>query len=224
MISRHAFGSRLRTQRERRGVTLESIADSTKIKLSLLQSLERGDASQWPHGLYRRAYIRDYASAIGVPVEPLVVEFGKMFPEDGSLASEEAVAGAAEPLRLTFAAESHPRIDRAASRAAAALGELALVGAIGGGVSLATGWPLLTACGAAALVFYPLATAVTGRVLSVAQLRRLVGARSLGGGAAADAVPEPAPLYLVSRQPAAGPQLAVAVGADDFSQPRTAVR
>ena len=59
MISHHAFGSRLRTQRERRGVTLESIVDSTKIKLSLLAALERGDASQWPRGLFRRAYIRN---------------------------------------------------------------------------------------------------------------------------------------------------------------------
>jgi hypothetical protein len=159
-----------------------------------------------------------------VPVEPLVVEFGKMFPEDGSLASEEAVAGAAEPLRLTFAPESNTRLNRAALRAAAALGELALVGAIGGGVSLATGWPLLTACGAAALLFYPLATAVTGRVLSVARLRRLLGARTLGTATAAEAAPEPAPLYLVSRQPASAPQLAVAAGADDFSQARTAVR
>jgi len=90
LISRHAFGSRLRTQRERRGVTLESIVDSTKIKLSLLAALERGDASQWPRGLFRRAYIRDYACAIGLPAEPLVAEFVKLFPEDGSPVSDDS--------------------------------------------------------------------------------------------------------------------------------------
>ena len=84
MISRHAFGSRLRTQRERRGVTLESIADSTKIKRSLLEALERGDASQWPRGIFRRAYLRNYASAIDLPAEALVAEFVNLFPEDGA--------------------------------------------------------------------------------------------------------------------------------------------
>ena len=103
MISRHAFGSRLRTQRERRGVTLESIVDSTKIKLSLLSALERGDASQWPRGLFRRAYIRDYACAIGLPAEPLVAEFVRLFPEDGSFVSEEVSAADEFPQPRTAA-------------------------------------------------------------------------------------------------------------------------
>ena len=120
LISRHAFGSRLRTQRERRGVTLESIVDSTKIKRSLLEALERGDASQWPRGLFRRAYIRDYACAIGLPAEPLVAEFVRLFPEDGSPVSDDVVAAAQEPMRLTFARRA--RHARAASGRAGGVG------------------------------------------------------------------------------------------------------
>ena len=84
MIGQHAFGARLRTQRERQGVSLAAIADSTKIKLSLLDELERGDVSHWPRGLFRRAYLRDYAAAIGASSEPLVAEFVRLFPEDGA--------------------------------------------------------------------------------------------------------------------------------------------
>ena len=116
LISRHAFGSRLRTQRERRGVTLESIVDSTKIKQSLLEALERGDASQWPRGLFRRAYLRNYACAIGLPAEPLVAEFVKLFPEDGSPVSDDSLAAAQEPMRLTFAIEPDTRVRRLAAR------------------------------------------------------------------------------------------------------------
>ena len=58
------FGSRLRAERERRGISLDAIADKTKIKKSFLESLERGDFSKWPAGtVFRRAYVRDYAAA-----------------------------------------------------------------------------------------------------------------------------------------------------------------
>jgi transcriptional regulator with XRE-family HTH domain len=222
LISRHAFGSRLRTQRERRGVTLESIVDSTKIKLSLLVALERGDTSQWPRGLYRRAYIRDYASAIGLPAEPLVAEFAQLFPEDGAPISEEAIAAAQEPMRLTFAVEPDTRVRHLAGQAASVLAELGLVGVLGGIGSLVSGWPLLTACGTAALVYYPLASVLTGRVLSPAHLRSILKVHPAGAAESVQ-VQEPAPLYLVSRQ-AATPSLVVGVAPDEFPQPRTVAR
>jgi transcriptional regulator with XRE-family HTH domain len=227
LISRHAFGSRLRTQRERRGVTLESIVDSTKIKRSLLESLEGGDASHWPRGLYRRAYIRDYACAIGVPAEPLVAEFVRLFPEDGSPVSEDMSAMAQEPMRLTFAVEPDTRVRHLVAQAASGIAELAAVGVLGGIASLTTGWPLLTACGAVALAYYPMATIVTGRVLSPSHLRGVLKVHPAGtaqpAGAEQAPVAEAVPLYLVPRA-AGSPSLGVSVAADEFPQPRTAVR
>jgi transcriptional regulator with XRE-family HTH domain len=225
LISRHAFGSRLRTQRERRGVTLESIVDSTKIKHSLLEALERGDASQWPRGLFRRAYIRDYACAIGVPTEPLVAEFVRLFPEDGSPVNEDMSAAAQEPMRLTFAVEPDTRVRHLAAQAASGVVELGAIAVLGGIASITGGWPLLTACGTAALVYYPIATVLTGRVLSPGHLRGIlkVPASSVAGGVSTtDAVAEPTPLYLVSRSAPAA--LAIGVATDEFSQPRTAAR
>lgn len=226
MISRHAFGSRLRTQRERRGVTLESIVDSTKIKQSLLEALERGDASQWPRGLFRRAYIRDYACAIGLPAEPLVAEFVRLFPEDGSPVSEDMSALAQEPMRLTFAVEPDTRVRHFAAQAASGIAELAAVGVIGGIAALTSGWPLLTACGVAALAYYPLATIVTGRVLSPTHLRGILKVHPAGTSQPAgtgEAVAEPTPLYLVPR-PSVAQSLSISVAADEFPQPRTAAR
>jgi transcriptional regulator with XRE-family HTH domain len=224
LISRHAFGSRLRTQRERRGVTLESIVDSTKIKLSLLEALERGDASQWPRGLFRRAYIRDYACAVGLPTEPLVAEFVRLFPEDGSPVSDEVAALAQEPMRLSFAVEPDTRVRHIAAQAMAMVAELGAVGLLGGVTSLATGWPLLTACGTVALVYYPVVTVLTGRVLSPAHLRSILKVHPAGTTAQPAApVAEATPLYLVPRSPA--PQsIEFSVAADEFPQPRTAAR
>ena len=205
MIGHYAFGSKLRMQRERQGISLASIAESSKIKLSLLDGLERGDVSQWPRGLFRRAYLRDYAAAIGLPADPLVAEFTRLYPEDGPPVSPADLADAAEPLRLSFpsAAEAGPL--RPFEPLSGAGAELLLVAVVGLGIALLRGHDPLTTCGLVALVYYPLATALTGRVLTNIKLRYLLtkaGLRTRTTAAAEPAtlylVPKPAPLPLVA--------------------------
>jgi transcriptional regulator with XRE-family HTH domain len=75
------FGARLRQQREEHELTLAAIADRTKIKASLLEALERGDLSHWPPGIYRRAYLRAYANAIGLDADTVIREFLEAYPE-----------------------------------------------------------------------------------------------------------------------------------------------
>jgi GAF domain-containing protein len=76
-----SFGTRLRLQRERQQVALDKIAARTKIKLSLLEALERDDISHWPEGIFRRAYIRAYGQAIGLDPDELVREFLQVYPD-----------------------------------------------------------------------------------------------------------------------------------------------
>lgn len=134
MTAEHeAFGLRLKTHRERRGITLESIAESTKIKRSLLAALEAGDVSHFPLGIFRRAYVRSYANAIGLPAEPIVAEFVQLFPEPGESRPAPRTAEPIQPappppepeaadsaLRLTLAADSRLRIPALRERATAA--------------------------------------------------------------------------------------------------------
>lgn len=76
-----SFGARLRTHRELRQVALSAISGETKIKLSMLEGLERDDVSQWPAGIFRRAYVRAYARAVGLDPETLVREFLEIHPD-----------------------------------------------------------------------------------------------------------------------------------------------
>ncbi len=76
-----SFGPRLRAERERKDLSLQAIADETKIKISLLEGLEQDDLTFWPRGLFRRAWVRSYARAIGLDPERTVREFLEKYPE-----------------------------------------------------------------------------------------------------------------------------------------------
>ena len=75
------FGPRLRQERERRQISLTSIAENTKISRSLLEALERDDLSRWPSGIFRRSFVRAYAQAIGLDADEIVKEFVERFPD-----------------------------------------------------------------------------------------------------------------------------------------------
>jgi transcriptional regulator with XRE-family HTH domain len=80
MSDRDTFGPRLRRERERRGISLETIATVTKVGTDLWEGLERNDFSRWPSGIFARAFMRDYARAVGLDADDVVDEFCRLFP------------------------------------------------------------------------------------------------------------------------------------------------
>ena len=54
----------LATIRRNRGISLEQIAEATKIGLRSLKAIEGGDFQKLPGGIYTTSYIRQYAQAI----------------------------------------------------------------------------------------------------------------------------------------------------------------
>jgi transcriptional regulator with XRE-family HTH domain len=126
-----SFGRRLRSERERRRITLELIAANTKIGVALLKGLERDDLSRWPSGLFRRSFMRSYAGAIGLDAEETVREFLERFPDPQTPVAADAAANGSRStnpqrasLRLTLADPRPPfssgRILARASRRLAA--------------------------------------------------------------------------------------------------------
>jgi transcriptional regulator with XRE-family HTH domain len=79
ITSNFELGPRLRASRERRGITIAAVADSIKIKRSLLDELERNDVSKWPPGIYGRALVREYAKSLGLPADDVVQQFVHLF-------------------------------------------------------------------------------------------------------------------------------------------------
>jgi cytoskeleton protein RodZ len=69
------FGTQLKEARESRGLSLQQLAASTKISVSVLDALERGDFPRLPGGIFSRAFVRSYAVEVGVNPDDVVAKF-----------------------------------------------------------------------------------------------------------------------------------------------------
>ncbi len=69
--------------RKRAGVSLEQIAQSTKIGSRFLQAIEGEQFDQLPGGIFSTSYLRQYADAIGYDEDALVAFYNqKMHPSE----------------------------------------------------------------------------------------------------------------------------------------------
>lgn len=84
------LGAALRAEREKRGLSLEDVANHLKIGARLLRALEEGDVSSLPHLAYTKGFIRSYSSYLGLAAEE-VSEAVKSLDEPDAQAVSQTV-------------------------------------------------------------------------------------------------------------------------------------
>ncbi len=200
MSERDTFGPRLRSERERRGISIDTIVAVTKVSADLWVGLERNDFSKWPSGIFARAFVRDYAKAVGLDSDEIVDEFCRLFPQGdrraGRIIKAQAeiighqpgqvddlglmpVEGDRRSVARDRRAQARARRIRMAPRAVSAtldVGCAASLAALGSAVSGSGFW---TSVGVAAVLYYSLSTIFIGATpgtLAVELLRRWVPA------------------------------------------------
>jgi len=183
MSERDTFGPRLRSERERRGISIDTIVTVTKVGGDLWRGLERNDLSKWPSGIFARAFVRDYAKAVGLDADEVVDEFCRLFPagdrravkiikaqaelighdpsevEDTSLLPPEGDRRAVGRKRKE---EARVRRIRLAPRTLSAVIDISCtvaLAALGAGVAGVGFW---ASAGVTALVYFTLSTILTG--------------------------------------------------------------
>ncbi|MEO2198794.1 MAG: RodZ domain-containing protein [bacterium] len=87
-----SVGARLRAAREARQVSLRQIAATTKISVGALEALEQTDLSRLPGGIFTRAFVRSYATEVGLDPEETMRDF--TVEVDEAQVSESALADA----------------------------------------------------------------------------------------------------------------------------------
>ena len=94
-----SLGERLRREREMRGVSLDDIAEATKIGTRLLRALEEEHFELLPGGIFNKGFVRAYAKYLGLN-------------EDEAVADYLAAAGESSPDPRIIAEQNAGRIDR----------------------------------------------------------------------------------------------------------------
>ncbi|SEG45563.1 Helix-turn-helix domain-containing protein [Bryocella elongata] len=70
-----SFGRDLQLERERRGITLEAVAEGTKVSSRHLRALEADDAENMPGGVFNRGMVRSYCRFLNLPEEEWLERF-----------------------------------------------------------------------------------------------------------------------------------------------------
>lgn len=190
---RQEFCLALKAARERKGITLAEIANTTKIPASVFAAFERSDLRRWPRGLFRRSFFRDYARMIGVPVAETCAEFVRLFPDDeGAAPAATPAAGndQAEPLPLVLDAAWHGPRAPIVSRLLAALIDAAGVIFVAAAIAWLADKDQLATTAIFALTYSFLATVVfdeSPAKWAIARRRPILDALSQGPAAVAAA-------------------------------------
>ncbi|SPF53643.1 conserved hypothetical protein [Candidatus Sulfopaludibacter sp. SbA4] len=89
----------LATIRRNRGISLKQIAESTKISVRCLESIERGEFRKLPGGIYTTSYIRQYAQAIDYDEASILAVYQReMAGEGNARTGSKGLLGGLRPL------------------------------------------------------------------------------------------------------------------------------
>lgn len=78
------LGQKLKEAREAKGLSIDQLHEVTKIQKRYLVTIEEGDYSILPGAFYVRAFIKQYAEAVGLNGEELLVEYQNVIPQSES--------------------------------------------------------------------------------------------------------------------------------------------
>jgi len=82
------FGDELRSEREQKRVTLETICAVTKVSVRHLEALEGGHYDELPGGVFRKGILRSYLGAVGLDESPWMERFEAALRESGAVQAE----------------------------------------------------------------------------------------------------------------------------------------
>lgn len=75
------IGARLKEAREEKNISLDSLQETTKIQKRYLVAIEEGNLQVLPGKFYARAFIKEYANAVGLDPNELLEEYKEEVPK-----------------------------------------------------------------------------------------------------------------------------------------------
>src|SRR6202050_4684605 len=78
-----SFGTELQQERLKRDISLESIAESTKVAMRYLRALEEGNYAKLPGGVFNRGIVRSYCRYLELPEDDWLQRFQTFARSEG---------------------------------------------------------------------------------------------------------------------------------------------
>jgi len=104
------FGEKLRKQRELRGISIEAIANTTKISTRMLRAIEDEHFDQLPGGVFNKGFVRAYARQVGLDEDETVAEY-LVALRDGQM-SAQAISPNFRPVVPPSRMAAHASLER----------------------------------------------------------------------------------------------------------------
>lgn len=98
------IGELLVEQRIQAGLTIETVAAQTRVKLEYLQAIERNDFSQLPAAVFVKGFIRSYARVLELDPQPLLALLRRDY--------KTTAHGALRPQDIIVSTTRQPRMPR----------------------------------------------------------------------------------------------------------------
>jgi cytoskeleton protein RodZ len=86
------LGQKLREERQRRGWTIDQLANETRINRQYFEAIEKDDIGSLPGGFFYRSFVRQYARLLELPDSDYAAELQRSLDEESSIASMQESA------------------------------------------------------------------------------------------------------------------------------------
>ncbi|MFN2269083.1 MAG: helix-turn-helix domain-containing protein [Desulfonatronovibrio sp.] len=73
------IGQELKTERKRKGLSLERVYKDTKINIEFIESLENGVVEQLSHPVYAKGFVQNYAKYLGLDWKKIGEDFARIY-------------------------------------------------------------------------------------------------------------------------------------------------
>jgi cytoskeletal protein RodZ len=103
-----SIGDTLAEARRQAGLTITQVSQQTRIRESIIRSIEQGDFSSCGGDFYARGHIRSIAKVVGVDPEPLIREYDEEHGPPGSMRASQ-IFEPATPIRIREPRNLHLR-------------------------------------------------------------------------------------------------------------------
>ena len=103
-----SFGANLKRERKLRGITLQEIAQETKIPLQNLRYIETDQFNRLPKGIFRESFIRSYSRYLGINEEKTAHEFLFVTKHNPSSEISEAPINPSKTFSVPFPKKDYP--------------------------------------------------------------------------------------------------------------------